>query len=377
MRDDKLTEIMFRSLKKDPRLASFDEWKNAGNWALEMRFFPHALACFQMARELSKQDETILLLISDTLDRITNVLEFIPQKLKAQVEEIRLNNPLDPSKWLAIANSMLKDLTASMGQSKSDAELFSAVRFALAFAGYCASRSGIDIEPINSVLKDLSQAVDTRSYASPKLNISALTSLKASSSIKAVALGDNVTLGLQPDFEIKFQETYHYLWSKSTKASISLACNAVSGSGVLDLALYLGRDVIHYKPDIALVNYGTTDIWLGKDIALAYEVLLEECIKIMQGQGIKVVLISPSPHIASACPVEQRPVDLSNDDLDIKPLADAARRVAIRTGCFFADAFAKFPTDQNLLKRYLVNGFNQPNLEGQRLIKSALDEITV
>jgi hypothetical protein len=58
-------------------------------------------------------------------------------------------------------------------------------------------------------------------------------------------------------------------------------------------------------------------------------------------------------------------------------MAEAAKRVAYRTGVVFADAFAKFPEDENLLKRYLVNGFNQPNLEGQKLIKSALDEVAI
>jgi len=373
MKDDKLTEIMFRSLKRDPNLASFDEWKNAGLWALEMRFFPHALTCFQMAHQLHKTDEIILNQINDTLDRITNVLEFIPVKIKAKVEEIRLNNPLDPARWLAIANSMLKDLTSSMAASKVDAELLSAARFALAFAAYCAARSGVEIEPINSVLKELNPSVDLRSFVFPKLNFSSLPN----TGLKAVALGDNVTLGLQPNFEIKFQETYHYLWSKSLQRPLSLACNAVSGSGVLDLALYLGRDVIYFKPDIALINFGTTDIWLGKDIALAYEVLLEECVKILKAHSIKVIIITPTPHIPSACPPDQRPSGLNDADLSVKPLAEACRRVAFRTSTVLADAYAKFPEDQNLLKRYLVNGFNQPNLEGQKLIKSALDEVTI
>jgi hypothetical protein len=376
MKDDKLTEIMFRSLKRDPALATFDEWKNAGLWALDMRFFPHALNCFQMAHQLHKADEIVLTLINDTLDRITNVLEFIPIKIKAQVEEIRLNNPLDPARWLAIANSILKDLTSSMAVSKVDPELLSSARFALAFSVYCAARSGVEVEPINSVLKELNPTVDLRSYIFPKLDV---TNLKTNSAegLKAVALGDNVTLGLQPNFEIKFQETYHYLWSKALKRPLSLACNAVSGSGVLDLALYLGRDVIYYKPDIALINFGTTDIWLGKDIAIAYEVLLEECVRILRANSIKVVIITPTPHIPSACPPDQRPSGLNDSDLSVKPLAEACRRVAFRTGVVLADAYAKFPEDQYLLKNYLVNGFNQPNLEGQKLIKSALDEVTI
>jgi hypothetical protein len=100
-------------------------------------------------------------------------------------------------------------------------------------------------------------------------------------------------------------------------------------------------------------------------------------VRILKANGIQVIIITPTPHIPSACPPDQRPSGLLDADLSVKPLAEACRRVAFRTGVVLADAYSKFPEDQNLLKKYLVNGFNQPNLEGQKLIKSALDEVTI
>lgn len=374
-KDDKLTEIMFKSLGKDPSKASYEEWDKAGDWAIEMRFFPHALSCYQMAAEL-KKDEAILSKISDIVDKITNVLEFVPEKLKAPLEEIRLSNPLDPSKWLAISNSLLKEATETMTTGNEPSpELIFASKFALSFGAYCASRSGNEIEPINNLLKDLLSPVDMRGWQSPKLEISKLAETKEL--IKIVALGDNVTLGLNSQWGIAFQETYHYLWSHGLGYKISLANNAISGAGVLDLALYLGRDVIYYKPDIAIINLGINDAWLGSQILPAYEVLLESCVTILQQQGINVVLVTPLPHIASACPVEQRPNDLTVEDVEIKPFAEACRRIAVRTGVVLADAFAKFPENESERKKYLENGFNQPNLAGQKLIKAALDEVCV
>jgi lysophospholipase L1-like esterase len=246
--------------------------------------------------------------------------------------------------------------------------------FALSFGAYCASRSGNEIQPINELLKDLTAAPDMRGWTSPKLNLRELC--RSKDTVKIVALGDNVTLGLQNNWEIKFQETYHYQWLHDLKLNTSLANNAISGAGVLDLALYLGRDAIYYKPDVVLINYGLNDAWLGKQILLAYENLLEVCIRILQGNKIQVVLISPSPQIPSACPMDQRPTDIQLDEAEVSTYAQACKRIAVRTGCVFADAYSKFPSSEHERKQYLANGFNMPNLAGQKLIKSALDDIT-
>ncbi len=371
MRDDKLTEIMFRSLHKDHKLASRDEWLKAGDWALEMRFFPHAFACFQLAAETGKHED-VLTRLDKTIDKVTNVLEFVPTKLKNHIEDIRLSNPLDPAKWLAINNAIFKNSSGEL-----EAEELEASRFALSFASYCAIRSGHDDDGIDQILKDLIPEVDTRGYESPKLDLEAIAKNKNGEAIKIVALGDNVTLGIQPDYEIKFQETYHYLWAREFKHKNNLANNAISGAGVLDLALYLGRDAIYFKPDIAIICYGINDIWLGPNIHSAYEGLLESCIKILQDHKIHVLLVSPPNHIPGACPPDQRPSQYPDTDLNTESLAEACRRVAARTGCVFADAFSKFSVIEGVRKHHFVNGFNQPNLEGQKLIKSALDQVCI
>ncbi|MBT6842271.1 MAG: SGNH/GDSL hydrolase family protein [Candidatus Melainabacteria bacterium] len=374
-KDDKLTEIMFKSLSKDPSLANFDEWEKAGDWAIEIRFFPHALSCYQMAADLNKT-EAVLNKINDIVDKITNVLEFVPELLKAPLEEIRLSNPLDPSKWLAISNSLLTEATKSMTAGKEpSANLIEASRFALGFGAYCASRSGNEIEPINGLLKDLIDPVDMRNWQSPKLDITQLA--KDKEQIKIVALGDNVTLGLNSNWGINFQETYHYLWSQKIGHKVSLANNAISGAGVLDLVLYLGRDAIYFKPDVAILNFGINDAWLGSSILPAYEALLESSVKTLQAHSVQVVIITPLPHIVSACPLDQRPNDIADTEMDTEAFTLACKRVAMRTGAVLADAYSKFPVNETERKKYLENGFNQPNLAGQKLIQAALDEVCV
>jgi lysophospholipase L1-like esterase len=370
VKDTRLTQIFFKALEADPSLANFDEWHHAGDFACEMRFFPHALACYQRAAQLNRNEMT-LIKINNLIDKITNVLEFVPAKLRPLIEDIRLSNPLDPAKWLAIANGLLKELTEKLQHNDLDTEFFSACRFALAFAAYTSARSGADITPINSVLADLLDEVNLSEF---KTTQRTLKQLFNKDQIKIVVLGDQISLGLQEDFEIKFRETYHYLWSKNSKANISLANNSVSGAGVLDLALYLGRDLIYYKPDLVLINFGLNDIWLGSAIGLAFEVLLEECLLILQAHNIKPLIVSPAPHIPSAYPDEQRPNTISDEDADINILVDACKRVAMRTGVLLVDASDKFPSQESELKKFFANGYNILNLEGHKLIQEALSE---
>jgi lysophospholipase L1-like esterase len=376
MKDEKLTKIMFRSLQKDASLASFDEWVVAGDFAQEMRFFPHALNCYQRAVEL-KQDDQILNKINDTIDRITNVLEYVPEKISPKIEDIRLSNPLDPAKWLGIANSTLKELSDLLSNQKVTEADLDAAKFALGFTAYTSLRSGNDIGTINDILSDLLEKVNLSNWNPKKLNLTELSSKKGQEPIRMVAMGDNITLGLQPDWSIKFQETYPYLYAKESGHGISLANNSISGAGVMDLCLYMGRDLINYKPDIVVLMLGNNDAWLGTEIIPAYEALLEVNIKALIKLGINVVLMSPIPHIASGCPSSERPTDVDLSELDIKPYSEACQRVAAKLDCVFVDTVSIFPEDESIRQSYFINKLNQPNREGQDLIKSALLKMSI
>jgi lysophospholipase L1-like esterase len=376
MKDEKLTKIMFRSLQKDASLASFDEWNRAGDFAKEMRFFPHALNCYQRAVEL-QQDEQVLNKINEMIDKITNVLEHVPEKINPRIEEIRLSNPLDPSKWLAISNSILKELSALLSSGSIKESDLDAAKFALGFTAYTSLRSGNEIGAINEILEDLLEKVNLSSWIPKKLNLLDFSRKKNQEVIRMVAMGDNITLGLQPNWEIKFLETYPYLYAKESDYGISLANNSISGAGVMDLSLYLGRDLINYKPDIVVLMLGNNDAWLGKEVIPAYEALLEINTKILMKHGIEVVLMSPIPHVATECPVYERPTEVDLSELDIKPYSEACMRVAARLDCVFVDTVSIFPEDETLRQSYFINKFNQPNLEGQHLIKSALMEMSI
>lgn len=370
IRDHKLTSIMLKSLKKDPSLEDYDSWMKGGDFATEMRFFPHAFNCYHNALELNKTQEAAEKL-NTILDKITNVLEVLPEELKEDVEEFRLSNPLDPSKWLALANKLLKKETEFA--EEIDYKKYFAARIALSMCSYCILRSGGDAAAVNQVLSQICENVDAKNFNSPVTEFDSKTK-KDDEPIRVVAYGDQVTLGLYPNWELRFEETYHFLWSKASDKFITLANTGISGASAMDALLYLKRDVLNYQPDITLLNFGLNDAWLGSQALLAYENILHSVIELIKDKT-KVVLISPLPHIPEACPIDERPSDIDLAEADIKSWTNALKRVAIKTGCSLADLAAVFPEEKSERRKYLANGFNQANLEGQKLIKEALDKV--
>ncbi len=362
---------MFSSLHGDKTLFKQAEWMNAGDFATEIRFFPHAFQCYQRANEV-EQSETALRKISDVVDKITNVLEEIPEKLKPYVEEIRLSNPLDPAKWLGIANLILKEYSDELSQSNLKEDTQEAAHFALAFAIYCSKRSGNSIADMNSVLKELTQDLG-QGEPEKKLDLVSLSQKKRDEAIKVVVFGDNISLGLMPDWSILFSETYHYLWSKEVDKKISLANNSISGAGVLDLCLYTKRDILNYKPDLALIMLGNVDAWLKEDTALSFGVLYSSMLKIIKAQGIEPVVISAIPQIIDNYPEMDIPPGVKRDEYKIQAYVDADKKAAYQNDVCFVDAYSCLPSEE----KYFANAYNQPNLEGQTLIQKALLEKTI
>jgi hypothetical protein len=363
---------MFSSLHGDASLFKAEEWLKAGDFACEMRFFPHAFQCYQRSNEAEKS-EAALRRINDTIDKITNVLEDIPAKLSNLIEDIRLSNPLDPAKWLGIANILLKDFSDELSQNKLSVATKDAAKFALAFAIYCAKRSGNAVTEMNTVLESLMQDEEQASDNEKKLDLTALAIKKNQDPVKVICFGDNISLGLMPDWSIAFNETYHYLWSKETDRKISLANNAVSGAGVLDLCLYTRRDIINYKPDLAIILIGNVDAWLTEDAVLAYQVLYSSMLKVIKDQGITPIVVSPIPQVIANFPQSEMPTGLTKDDYKIELFVKAAKKAAIENDVCFVDAYTNFPKEE----KYFANGYNQPNLEGQTLITKALLEKTI
>lgn len=370
MKDQTLTNLMLKSLKQDSSLAKFDDWVKAGDYAASIRFFPHAFNCYQNAYNLGKtelndknivsQFESVAEKLNTVLDKITNVLEIVPDDLAEMIEDIRFNQPLDPNKWLAISNELLRQ------------EKFDAGKVALAFTSYCVLRLNGDVAPINEVLSGfISEPQEEKvSSESKKINIGS----SSNTPLRVVAFGDNITLGLQKDWEINQDETYHHVWAKESDAFVTVANCGVSGAGILDAFLYLKRDVVNYKPDLVFLNFGINDAWLGKEALPAFEILYEVVLELLKPHA-QIVVIGPVPHIPEACPADQRPTEADLSEVEIIEWERVVRKVAQNAGVAYADVCSKFPGDPASRKKLFANGFNQLNLEGNKLIVQAINEV--
>jgi len=367
LRDLKLTQIMLESLKRDPSLHTDQEWISAGDFAMELRFFPHAFNCYHNALDLSKSQETAEKL-NDVLDKITNVLELLPPELALHIDEFRLNNPLDPQKWLELSNKLLKQNTDF--QPDFAAQRYKAAAIALAVTAYCCLRLGEDIAPINHVLSQVVEKSDAANYTSPQLKIR----VDPAKPLRVVTWGDQVALGLQPAWELRYEETYAYLWAQEQAHKINLANCGISGASALDAILYLKRDVLNYKPDLTFVSFGLNDSWLGHSALLAYEVLMTAVVELLKPHT-QLVLVSPLAHIPSDYPENERPTTIDLKEAEIPAWANALRRVAMKTGVTLAEA--EFPADLEERRSYLAKGSNQANLSGNELIKRAIDKVLV
>ncbi len=370
IRDLKLTQIMLQSLKREPSLYSAEDWVHAGDFAVELRFYPHAFNCYQNALALSKTQE-IAEKLNDIVDKVTNVLEVLPTELALHIDEFRLNNPLDPEKWLELSNKLLKQNTEFV--DGFDANRYNSARIALAMTAYCTLRLGEDVTAINHVLSQLIAKVDASNFKSPVIEFKAQDPSKA---LKVVAYGDQVTLGLQPGWELRFEETYHYLWSHDSALKINLANCGTSGASALDALLYLKRDVLNYKPDITMISFGLNDAWLGHAALLPFEVIMTAVVELLKPHT-QVLLLSPIPQIVSACPIEEKPTNVDLKEVEIPAWTNALKRVAMHTGVALADVTAEFPQDLELRRAYLSNAYNQVNLAGHQLIKRAIDKVLV
>ena len=378
IKDLKLTEIMLKSLAKEPSLASLEDWLKAGDFAMELRFFPHAFHCYHNALELSKTYE-IAEKLNTVLDKITNVLEILPPDLAPFVEEFRLNNPLDPAKWLALANKLLKEKTEFANQFQP--EHYASARIALAMTVYCSLRIGEDVKAINQLLAELSDplintATNQKSNLQTKTTELKLKPNIEGKAIRVVAWGDQVTLGLQPSWELRFEETYHQLWAKENPYKLQIANCSISGASALDALLYLKRDVLNYKPDLSLISFGLNDSWLGHAALKSFEILIKAVVDLLKDHS-QILIISPIPHIPEAYPLEDRPTAIPLEEAEIKPWTEALRRVASQCSVAFADVSAEFPSDPESRREYFSNGFNQVNLAGHQLIKRAIDKVLV
>jgi lysophospholipase L1-like esterase len=185
--------------------------------------------------------------------------------------------------------------------------------------------------------------------------------------INIVFHGHSVPAGYFKTPNVNTLQAYPNLTLKKLKeiypfAVINTIVTAIGGENSVKGAQRFERDVLIHKPDIILIDYGLNDRKVGLEKAYsAWNVMIKQA----KEQGIKVILLTPSP---------DQTVDFDNAENDLKKHASQIRTIATENQIGLADSYQAFEflySDKLELNQYMSQ-VNHPNERGHELIANEL-----
>jgi acyl-CoA thioesterase-1 len=153
----------------------------------------------------------------------------------------------------------------------------------------------------------------------------------------------------------KLKEIYPY-------AVVNVIVTAKGGENSVKGASRFESDVLVHKPDIILIDYALNDRKVGLEKAFT---AWTQMIRLAKDQGIKVILLTPSP---------DEKVNYADPDNELKKHADQIRRLADENQVGLVDSYKAFEflyPDKEQLDKYMAQ-FNHPNELGHELIATEL-----
>ena len=145
-------------------------------------------------------------------------------------------------------------------------------------------------------------------------------------------------------------------------AVVNVIVTAIGGENSVQGAKRFKRDVISHHPDLVLIDYALNDRGVGLQKAnLAWNQMIRQAKK----QGIKVILLTPSP---------DQSVNYADPDNELKKHADQIRNLAAKNQVGLVDSYRAFEflyPDKEQLKQYMSQ-VNHPNEKGHELIANEI-----
>lgn len=164
------------------------------------------------------------------------------------------------------------------------------------------------------------------------------------------------TLGAYPNLFLKKLKTIYPL------AVVNVIVTAIGGENSVKGAERFERDVLIHKPDLILIDYSLNDRGVGLEKAyLAWN----QMIKSAKNQGVKVILLTPSP---------DQNVNYADPANELLKHADQVRKLASEHQLGLADSYHAFEflyPDKEKLSKYMSQ-VNHPNELGHELIANEL-----
>ena len=164
------------------------------------------------------------------------------------------------------------------------------------------------------------------------------------------------TLSAYPNlFLKKLKEIYPY-------AVVNVIVTAIGGENSVRGAERFERDVLPLKPDLILIDYSLNDRGVGLEKAYS---AWNQMIKAAKGQGIKMILLTPSP---------DQNVNYADSENELKKHADQVRKIALENQVALVDSYKAFGflySDKEQLAKYMSQ-VNHPNELGHELIANEI-----
>lgn len=160
------------------------------------------------------------------------------------------------------------------------------------------------------------------------------------------------TLGAYP------QQVLKLLKEKYPLAVINIIVTAIGGEHAVNGEKRFDGDVLIHKPDVLFIDYSLNDLGIGLENAkAAWEKMIEKA----QKQGIKVILLTPSP--------DQR-MSLSDPNTDLQKHSDQVKALAKKYNTGLIDSYAVFQQINEECKCIpdYMSQVNHPNEKGHELI---------
>ncbi len=164
------------------------------------------------------------------------------------------------------------------------------------------------------------------------------------------------TMGAYPNlFLKKLKEFYPF-------AVVNTIVTAIGGENSVKGAERFENDVLNHKPDLILIDYSLNDRRIGLEKAYF---AWNQMIKAAKGQGIKVILLTPSP---------DQNVNYTDPDNELKKHSDQVRKIAKENQVGLVDSYKTFEllySDKEQLSQYMSQ-VNHPNEMGHEVIANEI-----
>ena len=161
----------------------------------------------------------------------------------------------------------------------------------------------------------------------------------------------NTLESYQNQLLIRLKEQYPY-------AVINIIITAIGGENANSGEKRFKEDVLTHRPDVLFIDYALNDLGIGLEAAhQAWKSMIEQA----QKQGIKVILLTPTP--------DQR-IDLLDQNTDLEKHAAQIRRLATVYQTGLIDSYTLFRNrviEGDALPG-LMSQVNHPNAAGHKIV---------